>query len=93
MKVPTIIIFILALVYFRFPNSTLAQIPEKVYRYCYTQESPEWYEKQAEHWKAELELTPNKLDAWYNYFFAVIDHANCSGHRTGPNRTDTATAG
>jgi hypothetical protein len=71
MKVPTIIIFILALVYFRFPNSTLAQTPEKVYRYCYTQESPEWYEKQAEHWKAELELTPNKLDAWYNYFFAT----------------------
>jgi hypothetical protein len=55
-----------------FTNSfSLAQNPEKVYRYCYTQESREWYEEQAELWKAELALKPESTDAWYNYFFAT----------------------
>jgi hypothetical protein len=50
---------------------SLAQNPQKVYRYCYTQESREWYEEQAELWKAELVLKPESTDAWYNYFFAT----------------------
>jgi hypothetical protein len=50
---------------------SIAQEPERVYRYCYTQESKEWYEKQAELWKAELEEDPKNSDYWYYYFFAT----------------------
>jgi hypothetical protein len=70
MKTQKVIFFISSL-YFFIPNSSLAQTPEKVYRYCYTQESQDWYEEQSDYWKAELELAPDNLEAWYNYFFAT----------------------
>jgi hypothetical protein len=50
---------------------SLAQEPERVYRYCYTQESKEWYEKQTQLWEAELEENSDNSDSWYNYFFAA----------------------
>ncbi len=60
------------IIFILFTNSVaFAQIPEKVYRYCYTQESKEWYEEQAGLWKAELAAKPESIDAWYNYFFAT----------------------
>jgi hypothetical protein len=48
-----------------------SQEPQKVYRYCYTQGSKEWYEKQAELWKAELNENSENSDSWYYYFFAT----------------------
>jgi hypothetical protein len=50
---------------------SIAQEPERVYRYCYTQESKEWYEKQAELWRSELEKDSENSDSWYYYFFAT----------------------
>jgi hypothetical protein len=50
---------------------SIAQEPERVYRYCYTQESKEWYETQAELWKTELEVNLKNSDSWYYYFFAT----------------------
>jgi len=49
---------------------SFAQEPEKVYRYCYTQETKEWYEEQAGLWKIEIGNHPKNHDAWYNYYFA-----------------------
>ena len=49
---------------------SFAQEPEKVYRYCYAQESKEWYEEQARFWKIEIKNHPDNTDAWYNYNFA-----------------------
>jgi hypothetical protein len=50
---------------------SFAQEPVRVYRYCYAQESKEWYEKQAQLWKVELKNNFEIPDAWYNYFFAT----------------------
>jgi hypothetical protein len=50
---------------------SIAQEPERVYRYCYTQESKQWYEKQAELWRSELEKDSENSDYWYYYFFAT----------------------
>ena len=52
-------------------STSICQIPEQVYRYCYTQETKEWYEEQAELWKNEIRLNSTNIDAWYNYFFAT----------------------
>ena len=52
-------------------STSICQTPERVYRYCYTQETKEWYEEQAELWKNEIRLNSTNIDAWYNYFFAT----------------------
>jgi len=62
-------IIILSII-FIYPTS-ICQTPERVYRYCYTQESKEWYEEQTGLWKNEVRLNPTDIDAWYNYFFAT----------------------
>jgi len=59
------------LVIFNINKGSIAQEPEKVYRYCYVQESKEWYDEQAELWKEEIEETSKNPDSWYNYFFAT----------------------
>lgn len=50
---------------------SIAQKPERVYRYCYTQESKEWYNTQAELWKTKLESDSQNPEYWYYYFFAT----------------------
>ncbi|UCH63589.1 MAG: hypothetical protein JSU77_03860 [Fidelibacterota bacterium] len=57
--------------------------PEKVHRLCYIQRSQEWYVKQANLWKLEIEKNQGNEEAWYNYFFASR-YANLFGK--APNR-------
>jgi len=51
--------------------SASPDIPERVYRLCYTQKSQEWYEKQAKLWEKEVQINPQNERAWYYYFFAT----------------------
>jgi len=51
--------------------STSPDIPERVYRLCYTQKSQEWYEKQSELWEQEVQKNSQNERAWYYYFFAT----------------------
>ena len=44
--------------------------PENVYRIVYQQKPNEWYVKQAELWKKEIEKNPKNPEAWYNYYNA-----------------------
>ena len=44
--------------------------PEKVYRIVYQERPNEWYVKQAELWKKEIEKNPKNPEAWYNYYNA-----------------------
>lgn len=44
--------------------------PEKVYRIVYEIYPNEWYQRQAELWKIEIEKNPTNEDAWYNYYNA-----------------------
>jgi hypothetical protein len=44
--------------------------PEKVYRIVYEAQPNEWYQKQSELWKAEIDKNPNNPEAWYNYYNA-----------------------
>lgn len=44
--------------------------PENVYRIVYQQKPNEWYVKQAELWKKEIEKNPRNPEAWYNYYNA-----------------------
>jgi hypothetical protein len=44
--------------------------PEKVYRYCYTIQSEDWYKNQEVLWKAEISKNPQDENAWYHYYFA-----------------------
>jgi hypothetical protein len=44
--------------------------PENVYRIVYDWRSNEWYQKQAELWKKELERDPSNPEAWHNYYNA-----------------------
>ncbi len=48
-----------------------ADKPEKVFRIVYVQKPNEWYVRQAELWKKELDKNPKNPDAWYNYYNAV----------------------
>ena len=52
-------------------STSICQTPERVYRYCYTQETTKWYEEQSGLWKNEVRLNSTNIDAWYNYFFAT----------------------
>ncbi|UCE19961.1 MAG: hypothetical protein JSV84_06355 [Gemmatimonadota bacterium] len=45
--------------------------PQRIYRYCYSVQSKEWYKKQEILWKNEIGINPQNEDAWYNYFFAA----------------------
>jgi hypothetical protein len=44
--------------------------PENVYRIVYQVKPNEWYVKQAELWKKEIEKNPKNTEAWYNYYNA-----------------------
>ncbi|MFC2088172.1 tetratricopeptide repeat protein [Calditrichota bacterium] len=44
--------------------------PQKVYRIVYEIQSNEWYQKQAELWKQEIDKNPDNPEAWYNYYNA-----------------------
>jgi len=44
--------------------------PENVYRIVYEIRHNEWYVKQAELWKKEIEKNPKNTKAWYNYYNA-----------------------
>ena len=44
--------------------------PENVYRIVYEMRPNEWYVKQAELWKKEIEKNPKNTKAWYNYYNA-----------------------
>lgn len=44
--------------------------PENVYRIVYQQKPNEWYVKQAELWKKEIDKNPQNPEAWYNYYNA-----------------------
>lgn len=52
-------------------STSIGQTPERVYRYCYTQESKKWYEEQAILWQNEVQLNSANVDAWYNFYFAT----------------------
>jgi len=65
-----VFLLVLFIIVFLINVDSFAQEPEKVYRYCYTQESKEWYEEQARIWELEIKNQPNNTDAWYNYYFA-----------------------
>jgi hypothetical protein len=45
--------------------------PEKVYSVVYVQKPNEWYIKQAELWKQEIDKNPKDTEAWHNYYNAV----------------------
>ncbi len=45
--------------------------PEKVHSVVFTQKPAEWYVKQAELWKKEIEKDPANAEAWRNYYSAV----------------------
>jgi len=64
------VILVLFVIVFCKSVDSFAQEPEKVYRFCYAQESKEWYEEQARLWKIEIINHPDNTDAWYNYYFA-----------------------
>ena len=51
--------------------SASPDIPERVYRLCYTQKSQEWYENQAQLWEKEIQKNHKNERAWYYYFFAT----------------------
>jgi len=65
-----VFLLVLFIIVFLINVDSFAQEPEKVYRYCYTQESKEWYEEQARIWELEIKNQPDNTDAWYNYYFA-----------------------
>ncbi len=44
--------------------------PQKVYRIVYESRPNEWYQKQSELWRAEIDKNPNNPEAWYNYYNA-----------------------
>ncbi len=48
-----------------------ADTPQHVYRIVYVQKPNDWYVKQAQLWKQEIEKNPNQPEAWYNYYNAV----------------------
>ncbi len=44
--------------------------PQKVYRIVYEMRSNDWYKKQADLWKKEIEKNPASEQAWYNFYNA-----------------------
>lgn len=44
---------------------------QNVYRIVYVQKPHEWYAKQANLWKQELERNPQNPQGWYNYYLAT----------------------
>jgi len=44
--------------------------PQKVYRIVYEIRPNDWYQKQSELWKQEIDKNPGNTDAWYNYYNA-----------------------
>lgn len=48
-----------------------ADTPQKIVTYIKTQNSTEWYTKQAELWKAEVKKNPDNDDAWIYWFKAT----------------------
>ncbi len=69
------LILFIVLTLFNVANLALAQskddTPQKVYRIVYVQKPNEWYIKQAELWKKEIDKNPKNPEAWYNYYNAV----------------------
>jgi len=48
----------------------VAESPQKVYRITQEYYSNDWYKKQAELWKKEIEKNPQNAAAWESYYYA-----------------------
>lgn len=71
MKILPLTIIIFFVIIWSCDNGQSQQVkPQKVYRIVYEVQSNEWYQKQAELWKKEIDKNPNNPEAWYNYYNA-----------------------
>ncbi len=66
-------IFIIFLISIYIPITVQSEStkPEKVYRLRKVMMPSEWYSKQAELWKKELDKDSKNIEAWNNYYLAV----------------------
>jgi hypothetical protein len=52
-------------------DNQLSMKPENVYSIIYIQKPNDWYVKQTELWKKEIDKNPKSEEAWQNYYNAV----------------------
>ena len=67
------LIFIIFLISIYIPITTQSELtkPEKVHRLRKVMMPSEWYSKQAELWRKELDKDSKNAEAWNNYYLAV----------------------